>query len=91
MGHAVPPEIWAGQGGLGQCCQAFGFCIDSVEPTVPAPSCMESRESNRWEGGTVPFKNLAGLALNAWPAERSSEPGPTPAATRHAAARLPAR
>lgn len=83
-GACSSAQTWAARETLQQCCQALGFCISSVEPTIPAPSRRErSRDSNRREGGTVPFKNMARLALNAWPAGRSSEPDPTPTAARH--------
>lgn len=59
LGHAALPNLLL---------ETFRVCIEYVELTILALSSMvRSRDSNRREGGTVPFKNLAGLAVNAWP------------------------
>lgn len=58
LGHTALPNLLL---------ETVRVCIEYVELLIPALSSMaRSRDSNRREGGTVPFKNLAGLAVNAW-------------------------
>lgn len=44
------------------------YCLELANPATPRT--LKTRDANRREGGTDPFKNLAGLAIIAWQAKR---------------------
>jgi hypothetical protein len=63
--------------------ETFRFYIYYLELTIPAIQCTQKiTDANRWKGGSGPFKNPAGLAINTWQAGQLPNPGQASPASR---------